>query len=71
MRPNKLKARSVARLFVGRLFVYLAGLKSPNFVVGYSGSELEIGLARGNWMGASTTRIPCCDEIRSRPQKAP
>ena len=33
--------------FVGRLFAYLAGLKSPNFVVGYSGSELDIALARG------------------------
>src|SRR5215510_6813438 len=37
--------------FVGRLFAYLAGLKSANFVVGYSGSELEIALARGELDG--------------------
>src|SRR5262245_57142825 len=37
--------------FVGRLFAYLAGLKSPNFVVRYSGSELEIALARGELDG--------------------
>jgi tripartite-type tricarboxylate transporter receptor subunit TctC len=37
--------------FVGRLFAYLIGLKSPNFVVGYSGSELDIALTRGELDG--------------------
>ena len=33
--------------FVGRMFAYLTGLKDPNFVVGYSGTELDAALARG------------------------
>ena len=37
--------------FVGRLFAFLIGLKAPNFVVGYSGSELDIALARGELDG--------------------
>ena len=37
--------------FVGRLFAYLTGLKSPNFVVGYSGGELDIALTRGELDG--------------------
>jgi tripartite-type tricarboxylate transporter receptor subunit TctC len=33
--------------FVGRMFVYLIGIKDPSFVVGYSGTELDAALARG------------------------
>jgi tripartite-type tricarboxylate transporter receptor subunit TctC len=33
--------------FVGRMFAYLIGIKDPNFVVGYSGTELDAALARG------------------------
>jgi tripartite-type tricarboxylate transporter receptor subunit TctC len=33
--------------FVGRMFAYLIGIKDPNFVVGYSGPELDVALARG------------------------
>jgi tripartite-type tricarboxylate transporter receptor subunit TctC len=33
--------------FVGRMFAYLIGLKDPTFVVGYSGTELDAALARG------------------------
>ena len=32
---------------VGRLFAYLMGLKEPKFVVGYSGTEVDLALARG------------------------
>ena len=31
----------------GRLFAYLMGLKDPKFVVGYSGPEIDVALARG------------------------
>jgi tripartite-type tricarboxylate transporter receptor subunit TctC len=33
--------------FVGRMFAYLIGIKDPSFVVGYSGTELDAALARG------------------------
>jgi tripartite-type tricarboxylate transporter receptor subunit TctC len=33
--------------FVGRMFAYLIGIKEPGFVVGYSGTELDAALARG------------------------
>lgn len=33
--------------FVGRMFAYLLGIKDPSFVVGYSGTELDVALARG------------------------
>jgi tripartite-type tricarboxylate transporter receptor subunit TctC len=33
--------------FVGRMFAYLIGIKEPSFVVGYSGTELDGALARG------------------------
>ncbi len=33
--------------FVGRLFAYLIGFKDPKFVVGYSGTELDLALIRG------------------------
>jgi len=33
--------------FVGRMFAYLVGIKDPSFVVGYSGTELDAALARG------------------------
>ena len=33
--------------FVGRMFAYLLGIKDPNFVVGYGGTELDAALARG------------------------
>jgi tripartite-type tricarboxylate transporter receptor subunit TctC len=32
---------------VGRLFAFLMGLKEPKFVVGYSGPEVDLALARG------------------------
>lgn len=31
----------------GRMFAYLMGLKDPSFVVGYSGPEVDLALARG------------------------
>ena len=37
--------------FVGRLFAYLIGFKDPKFVVGYSGTELDLALARGEMDG--------------------
>jgi tripartite-type tricarboxylate transporter receptor subunit TctC len=33
--------------FVGRMFAYLIEIKDPSFVVGYSGTELDAALARG------------------------
>ncbi|MGH7855390.1 MAG: Bug family tripartite tricarboxylate transporter substrate binding protein [Candidatus Binatia bacterium] len=33
--------------FVGRMFAYLIGIKDPSFVVGYSGTELDAALVRG------------------------
>ncbi|HXV80792.1 MAG TPA: hypothetical protein VEG60_13015 [Candidatus Binatia bacterium] len=33
--------------FVGRMFAYLIGMKDPSFVVGYSGTELDAALERG------------------------
>jgi len=33
--------------FVGRMFAYLIGINDPSFVVGYSGTELDAALARG------------------------
>ncbi|MBI2367058.1 MAG: hypothetical protein HYV01_18960 [Deltaproteobacteria bacterium] len=33
--------------FVGRLFAYLIGFKDPKFVVGYSGTELDLALIKG------------------------
>jgi len=33
--------------FVGRMFAYLVGMPDPNFVVGYSGTELDAALVRG------------------------
>jgi tripartite-type tricarboxylate transporter receptor subunit TctC len=33
--------------FVGRMFAYLIGINDPRFVVGYSGPELDVALARG------------------------
>jgi tripartite-type tricarboxylate transporter receptor subunit TctC len=33
--------------FVGRMFAYLIGIKDPSFVVGYSGTELDAALERG------------------------
>jgi tripartite-type tricarboxylate transporter receptor subunit TctC len=37
--------------FVGRLFAYLIGFKDPKFVVGYSGTELDLALIRGELDG--------------------
>src|SRR5207244_2089432 len=37
--------------FVGRLFAYLMGFKDPKFVVGYSGTELDLVLVRGELDG--------------------
>ncbi|MGB7947279.1 MAG: hypothetical protein WCH75_06325 [Candidatus Binatia bacterium] len=33
--------------FVGRMFAYMIGIKDPSFVVGYSGTELDAALGRG------------------------
>jgi len=33
--------------FVGRMFAHLIGIKDPSFVVGYSGTELDAALTRG------------------------
>jgi tripartite-type tricarboxylate transporter receptor subunit TctC len=37
--------------FVGRLFAHLIGFKDPKFVVGYSGTELDLALMRGELDG--------------------
>lgn len=51
LRSAKLRigAQSVGHsiYFVGRMFAYLLGMKDPNFVVGYGGTELDAALARG------------------------
>jgi tripartite-type tricarboxylate transporter receptor subunit TctC len=39
----------------GRLFAWLLDVKEPRFVVGYSGTELEIALERGEIDGRATT----------------
>jgi tripartite-type tricarboxylate transporter receptor subunit TctC len=54
---EKLRAASGVRIgaqsvghaiyITGRLFAYLLGLKDPKFVVGYSGNEIDLALARG------------------------
>lgn len=48
--------------FVGRLFSYLIGFKDPKFVVGYSGTELDQALIRGELDG----RINNPDTLLSR-----
>ena len=48
--------------FVGRLFSYLIGFKEPKFVVGYSGTELDLALVRGEIDG----RINNADTLLSR-----
>src|SRR5688500_6962519 len=48
--------------FVGRLFAYLIGFKDPKFVVGYSGTELDLALVRGEVEG----RINNADTLMSR-----
>jgi tripartite-type tricarboxylate transporter receptor subunit TctC len=47
----RLGAQSIGHsvYIVGRLFAYLIGLKEPKFVVGYSGPELDVALARGEF----------------------
>ena len=51
LRSAKLRigAQSVGHsiYFVGRMFAYLLGMKDPNFVVGYGGTELDAALVRG------------------------
>jgi tripartite-type tricarboxylate transporter receptor subunit TctC len=47
---------------VGRLFAHLLGLKEPKFVVGYSGTELDIALTRGEVDG----RINNADTLTKR-----
>lgn len=37
--------------FVGRLFVWLIGMKEPNMIVGYSGNEQDIALLKGELDG--------------------
>ena len=48
--------------FVGRLFAYLIGIKDPKFVVGYSGTELDLAVTRGEADG----RINNADTMLSR-----
>jgi len=48
--------------FVGRMFAYLIGIKDPNFVVGYSGTELDAALSRGEIDG----RINNADTVLTR-----
>ncbi|MGH7828385.1 MAG: Bug family tripartite tricarboxylate transporter substrate binding protein [Candidatus Binatia bacterium] len=48
--------------FVGRLFAYLIGFKEPKFVVGYSGTELDAALIRGEIDG----RINNADTVLTR-----
>jgi tripartite-type tricarboxylate transporter receptor subunit TctC len=48
--------------FVGRMFAYLIGFKDPKFVVGYSGTELDAALARGEIDG----RINNADTVLTR-----
>jgi tripartite-type tricarboxylate transporter receptor subunit TctC len=48
--------------FVGRLFAYLIGFKEPKFVVGYSGTELDLALVRGELDG----RINNADTLLTR-----
>jgi tripartite-type tricarboxylate transporter receptor subunit TctC len=48
--------------FVGRLFAYLIGFKDPKFVVGYSGTELDLAVARGEADG----RVNNADTMLSR-----
>ena len=48
--------------FVGRLFAYLVGFKDPKFVVGYSGTELDAALLRGEIDG----RINNADTLLTR-----
>jgi tripartite-type tricarboxylate transporter receptor subunit TctC len=48
--------------FIGRLFAYLIGFKDPKFVVGYSGTELDVALVRGEVDG----RINNADTLLSR-----
>jgi len=48
--------------FVGRLFAYLVGFKDPKFVVGYSGSELDAAVMRGEIDG----RINNADTLLTR-----
>jgi tripartite-type tricarboxylate transporter receptor subunit TctC len=48
--------------FVGRLFAYLIGFKDPKFVVGYSGTELDLAVTRGEADG----RVNNADTMLSR-----
>jgi tripartite-type tricarboxylate transporter receptor subunit TctC len=48
--------------FVGRLFSYLIGFKDPKFVVGFSGTELDLALVRGEIDG----RINNADTLLTR-----
>ena len=48
----------------GRLFAYLMGLKDPKFVVGYSGPEVDVALARGEVDARANTSFTV--ERRSR-----
>jgi tripartite-type tricarboxylate transporter receptor subunit TctC len=52
--------------FVGRLFAYLIGFKDPRFVVGYSGTELDLALIRGELDG----RINNADTLMIRNAEA-
>ena len=55
--------------FVGRMFAYLIGIKDPSFVVGYSGTELDAALERGEIdariNNADTAITRSAEEIKS------
>lgn len=55
--------------FVGRMFAYLIGIKDPSFVVGYSGTELDAALVRGEIdariNNADTTLIRSAELLKS------
>lgn len=71
---DKLRAKTNLRIggqsvghtvyIVGRLFAYVLGLKSPGFITGYSGPELDAALMRGEIDG----RANIADTI---PQRTP
>jgi tripartite-type tricarboxylate transporter receptor subunit TctC len=50
----------------GRLFAYLIGLKDPKFVVGYSGNEIDLALARGE----VDMRVNNADTVLTRSREA-
>jgi tripartite-type tricarboxylate transporter receptor subunit TctC len=60
----RIGAQSVghAIYITGRLFAHLLGLKDPKFVVGYSGTEIDLAMARGE----VDARVNNADTVLSR-----